>query len=690
MNFSSIVYKNLKYNLTRYISFYLVNSFIVAVLFMYGTLYFNDSIPVNIKNILNFTFVALVLFCIIFISYTQTYFVKFRGKEFGVYLTLGMTTRDLKKMIRRENIIIISISLSTGIAAGLLFSRMFYLILSKVLVNIEYSISFNTFFLTITVFLPIFIISTFFTERYLTKLSIIEVIQSSSKKEIATASNPIIGFISIIVFAIALYLLPKIYTGDIFDGKKVIFTFCAIATLVGPFFIIGTLISTLRSVIRKYPSSYNNNLLVLSNLEHRFLSYRTILYVVTLMVSIGIFLIGTGYTIHKNTVTFNDLERPYDFMFVENDKYNHISQEEIRKVIEDNGGEIKDYTVLNYLSLPIYKMKDHKVQTGERTYSNSVIISESNYNKHMGTNKDIQRGYMLDVFLDGGEIQTKPTEDIMFLMNRKSIQSPGKQFNDTNITMDSSDFFHRVPASDLFIVPKEHILNEKAQLTNLEYTNAYSTYHAYVVNDKDYEMIKRKSDYSDPSKYHLINLSNGDNYKVFSGILDALRKVNHADEEIWKNKSFLGGPINEKTMLEAYRPFSKMEKVERDKEVNGVFYFSMAFLGSLLLISSSIVLLYKIVTDIAEEKLQITILRKIGITNREMKKHLTKQLKLIFFVPTLFGITMAMYYIALINTNYSKINYTMMQALLVVGMYILLQILFYFGLRRQYLSNLNE
>ncbi|MDR4145143.1 hypothetical protein FO511_30940, partial [Bacillus paranthracis] len=128
--------------------------------------------------------------------------------------------------------------------------------------------------------------------------------------------------------------------------------------------------------------------------------------------------------------------------------------------------------------------------------------------------------------------------------------------------MDSSDFFHRVPASDLFIVPKEHILNEKAQLTNLEYTNAYSTYHAYVVNDKDYELIKRKSDYSDPSKYHLINLSNGDNYKVFSGILDALRKVNHADEEIWKNKSFLGGPINEKTMLEAYRPFSKMEKVE--------------------------------------------------------------------------------------------------------------------------------
>ncbi|WP_147535720.1 ABC transporter permease [Bacillus marasmi] len=689
MTFSTIVYKNLKYNLNRYISFYLVNSFIVAVLFMYGTLFFNDTIPDNTKGIFNFSFVAIVLFCIIFISYTQTYFVKFRGKEFGVYLTLGMTTRDLKKMLRWENLIIISSSLLTGIVAGLLFSRMFYLILGKVLVNIEYSISFNTFLLTVSVFLPIFIISTFFTERYLTKLSIIEVIQSSAKKEIA-AANPITGVLAIIVFAIAMYLLPKVYTGDIFDGNKVILTLCAVATFVGPLFIISTLITVLRSVIQKYPRSYNKNLLVLSNLAHRFISYRTILYVVTLMVSLGVFLIGTGYTIHKNTVTFNDLERPYDFMFVENDKYNHISQDEIRKVIEDNGGEIKNYAVLDYLSLPIYKMKDGKVKTGERTYSNSVIISESNYNQHTGSNKDIQKGYMLDVFLDGGEIQTKPTEDIMFLMNGKSIQKPVKQFDDVNFTMDSSDFFQRVNSADLFTVPKGRILNEKDQLTNLEYTNAYSTYHAYVVDDKDYEIIKINSGYHTPSKYHLINLSNGDQRKIFAGILDALRKVNHADETIWKNKAFLGGPINETTMLEAYRPFSKIEKVETDKEVNGVFYFSMAFLGSLLLISSSIVLLYKVVTDIAEDKLQITILRKIGVTNIEMKRNLTKQLILIFFVPTLFGVTMAMYYIALVNTNYSKIHYTMMQALLVVGMYVVLQILFYFGLRKKYLSNLNE
>lgn len=689
MTFSAIVYKNLKYNLARYISFYLVNSFIVAVLFMYGTLFFNDSIPDNTKSVFNFSFVAIVLFCIVFISYTQTYFVKFRGKEFGVYLTLGMTARDLKKMTRRENIIIISISLLTGITAGLLFSRMFYLILGKLLKTIEYSIGFDSFLLTIGVFLPIYIISTFFTERYLTKLSIIEVIQSSSKKEVATA-NPFVGLVSILLFGLALYLLPKIYTDEIFDGSKAMLALCAIVVLASPFFIFGTLISTCQLFIRKFPRVYNNNLLVLSNLAHRFLSYRTILYVVSLMVSLGVFLIGVGYTIHKNTVTFNDLERPYDFMFVEDGIYNHVSPDEMREVIEDSGGKLEKYAVLEYLSLPIYKMKDGKVKTGERTYFNGVLVSERNYNKHMAANKDVKQGYMLDVFLDGGEIQTKPAEDVMFLMNKKSVQSPGTSFDEANITMSSSDFFRQVDPADVFTVSKDRIQSDMAQFANLEYTNAYSTYHIYVVDDADYEMIRRKSGYPDTSKYHLINLASGDKNKIFAEMLRTLREANHADESIWKDKTFLGGPKNERTLLEAYRPFSKAEKVEIDVQINGVFYFSMAFLGALLLISSSIVLFYKIVTDIAEETQRITILRKIGITNREMTQNLTKQLKLIFSVPAIFGVAMALYYIALVNTNYSKIHYTMLQALYVVAVYLFLQVLFYFGLKRKYLSSLND
>lgn len=256
--------------------------------------------------------------------------------------------------------------------------------------------------------------------------------------------------------------------------------------------------------------------------------------------------------------------------------------------------------------------------------------------------------------------------------------------------MSSSDFFRQVDPADVFTVSKDRIQSDMAQFANLEYTNAYSTYHIYVVDNADYEMIRRKSGYPDTSKYHLINLASGDKNKIFAEMLRTLREANHADESIWKDKTFLGGPKNERTLLEAYRPFSKAEKVEIDVQINGVFYFSMAFLGALLLISSSIVLFYKIVTDIAEETQRITILRKIGITNREMTQNLTKQLKLIFSVPAIFGVAMALYYIALVNTNYSKIHYTMLQALYVVAVYLFLQVLFYFGLKRKYLSSLND
>lgn len=57
---------------------------------------------------------AIVLFSIVFVTYTGSYFVKSRGREFGVYLTLGMTTRDLSLMIRLENRVIVAGSVVCG------------------------------------------------------------------------------------------------------------------------------------------------------------------------------------------------------------------------------------------------------------------------------------------------------------------------------------------------------------------------------------------------------------------------------------------------------------------------------------------------------------------------------------------------------------------------------------------------
>jgi len=99
---------------------------------MYGSLMYNSAIIKGIGKtstygIVKLALVGIIIFSIVFITYTNIYFLKNRGKEFGVYLTLGMTYKDLTKMVIMENIGVMIASLVTGIVSGTVLGRMFYM-----------------------------------------------------------------------------------------------------------------------------------------------------------------------------------------------------------------------------------------------------------------------------------------------------------------------------------------------------------------------------------------------------------------------------------------------------------------------------------------------------------------------------------------------------------------------------------
>ncbi|MBU3185403.1 FtsX-like permease family protein [Clostridium estertheticum] len=138
MTFSSIIIKNIKFNFKKYIAYFIANSFIIAVLLMYGSLMFSkefidgskaNGLTDNVMTML----MLMIIFSIVFISYTTISFIRYRGKEFGVYLTLGVTTKDLRKILFIENILILFASMVTGMIVGTLFSRLFYMIIGKIL-----------------------------------------------------------------------------------------------------------------------------------------------------------------------------------------------------------------------------------------------------------------------------------------------------------------------------------------------------------------------------------------------------------------------------------------------------------------------------------------------------------------------------------------------------------------------------
>lgn len=151
------------------------------VLFMYSTLLFNNELTKKLINkpIYDMMKVALIIigiFSFFFISYAHSSFMKSRNKEFGLFLTLGMTKKDIDIIIKVENSLIILMSLISGLIAGTVFSRLFFMVVTRILQlkGIKYILNYNSYVLSIGVFLLIYLIVLLLTKIYTNKLDIIE------------------------------------------------------------------------------------------------------------------------------------------------------------------------------------------------------------------------------------------------------------------------------------------------------------------------------------------------------------------------------------------------------------------------------------------------------------------------------------------------------------------------------------
>lgn len=686
MDFSSIIYKNLRHNFKKYMAVFFVNSFIVAVIFMYGSLLFNDVIIKEMgRNVIfesvKIAFSIMILFSICFISYTTISFIKYRGKEFGVYLTLGMTTKNLRKMLFLENIVITITSLITGLLTGLIFSRIFYMIVRKIL-NIKnniYDISYKTFLLSIGVFLIIFIVSLVFSNIYIYRMSIIDVMKSSSKKEVGKTRG-IVGLISLILFIVGLWLFPEILFEKIFAKNNVALGIAIGLTFVCPYFIIGTFIGLIKDILKLFPKLYNNKLLVLSNLSHRFSAYKNVLYMVSILVGGAIFFIGATYSFYKMVGQQNEWENPYDIMFIESQKYNKVDTEDIEKVIEANGGKIDKYGVLEIMEVPEYRRVDGTIMLYDES---QFVTSESNFNKHMNETLDVKPDELIQMTayserhnkFTGGDI-------ILGLDYGDKLKERKKMFND-QYEIDEKKFLDTINSDDILTFLQDKRPYKSSAFINSHYNHEFVTTPTFIIDDMNYEKVKDKLGKDRLVKSHVISLKKGDKEKVFNAIVDELRKVNGLTKEQWiVNKETL----NKAKGVEAYRPVFKYEILRRNLEDQGFNFFTMIFMGAIFLISAGVVLYHKIITDIDNEKERIQSINKIGVTKKEVRKTIATELKIIFFVPVIIGCGLGTYYLYVTFADFTYRDLIMNNVYVVVGVYTLIQIMFYFVSKRKYLN----
>lgn len=87
----------------------------------------------TMQQILSFGLYVIAFFAIIFLFYTNSFLIKRRKREFGLFNILGMEKKHLSIVIALESMIVFLVSMVLGIGIGILLDKAFYLLIAKML-----------------------------------------------------------------------------------------------------------------------------------------------------------------------------------------------------------------------------------------------------------------------------------------------------------------------------------------------------------------------------------------------------------------------------------------------------------------------------------------------------------------------------------------------------------------------------
>lgn len=161
--YGKLALTNLKNNRKTYIPYILTSILTVMMYYIMDGLSRNSSIgDGNVHLVLVYARAVILIFAVIFLFYTNSFLIKRRKKEIGVYNILGMGKRHIARMLIVETLVTATVSIGTGILFGGIFSKLMYLVLLKILdynVRMDFEVSADTLMYTLALFLVIFIMT---------------------------------------------------------------------------------------------------------------------------------------------------------------------------------------------------------------------------------------------------------------------------------------------------------------------------------------------------------------------------------------------------------------------------------------------------------------------------------------------------------------------------------------------------
>lgn len=203
--FSSLALRNIKSNKTLYIPYLLSSIAIIMMFYLMASLLANQFVQQRssaLPTLFSLGVIVIAIFSVIFILYTNSFVIKKRKKEIGLYGILGLEKRHVAKILLFETMFTSVTSILTGLVAGLVFGRLFFMLLNYLLklpTDIAYVVAIDPMLWTILLFLAIFAITYIYNVSQFTFSNPIKLLKGKTEGE-KEPKGSIILFILALVF----------------------------------------------------------------------------------------------------------------------------------------------------------------------------------------------------------------------------------------------------------------------------------------------------------------------------------------------------------------------------------------------------------------------------------------------------------------------------------------------------------
>ncbi|MFH5186910.1 FtsX-like permease family protein [Paenibacillus sp. TAB 01] len=593
MNFPQFAFNNVRRNGRSYFAYFVSSAFMVMIFFTYAVFIYHPEItqtPMGkmTRTGMQFAEYVIFIFSFLFVFYSISVFLKARNRELGILTMLGATNGQVNRLIIAENMLIGTASIVVGIFSGLVLSKLFLLLSTKIvgIEDLQFYWPLFPALLTAGAFLLLFILISLCTLLFIRSHRVIELLKGSSKAKPEPKAS--IG-ISLICVALLTTGLLSLQWGAL---SPLVLLIAAVTGITGTYFFYTQLsVLAIRLLKRGRRMTWRKTRLIwIAEMAYKIKDNARMLFMVTVVTSVACMSVGFVLSLDvQNTRVFSS--NPFAFKYYSyNEQYNDRDLQEIDNELRAAGVA---FTKLQTESLA------GQIEGIESFYPET--LSRSSY-EQMAALLNLPKPDALGSGTDTA-LLVNPSEPIRGSLSegtRFTFKQTGTSLKVAGI-LQTDKLPYANGLNTLLIVSDDTFRAMKGALASKQDNRRMTTKIMYVVPEWPADRTLTKDD---PELR----------------IGAKLAQWNRDSEKQKQTENYLSSRAQDYLNL---------------KQATSLFSFIGVFIAAIFSISSASFLYFKLHTDLNQDSTMYHMLSKTGMSIREMKHAATVQIALLFFIPTI-------------------------------------------------------